>query len=526
MRLRHGLVVAVVAAAALGLRLLELDRRPMHGDEANQAHRTGVLFERGHYRYDPEEHHGPSLYYFTLPSLWVSGASSYADTTERSYRIVPVLFGAALILLMLLAADGLSPGATVVAAALTAISPAMVFYSRYYIQETLLVFFSFAAIAAGWRYTQSKRLGWALAAGASLGLMHATKETCLLAYAAMGLALLLVVGWTVFGGKKPVSLRTCMNWRHLIVGAIAAGVISGLFFSSFLTNLIGPLDSIRAYFTYFDRAAFAPDRAGGIHLHRHPWHFFLQLLLYTKRAPGPWWSEGLIVALALVGAGFALLRKPLDNQSPHLVRFLAFYTIGLTVFYSAIPYKTPWCMMGFLHGMILLAGVGVAGLFGAVKNQPGRFALAVLLAAAAVHLGLQTWRANFVYYADPRNPYVYAHTSTSLVRLAGRVEDIARVDPEGANLLVRVIEPQGDYWPLPWYLRRLKRVGYWTGVPDTADAAVIVIPPRLREALEAKLKDSYHVEYYSLRPGVLRLAYIRTDLWESFLETRQSASGL
>ena len=30
----------------------------------------------------------------------------------------------------------------------------------------------------------------------------------------------------------------------------------------------------------------------------------------------------------------------------------------MLVVYSAIPYKTPWCLLGFLHGMILLAGVG------------------------------------------------------------------------------------------------------------------------------------------------------------------------
>ncbi len=39
-------------------------------------------------------------------------------------------------------------------------------------------------------------------------------------------------------------------------------------------------------------------------------------------------------------------------------RFLAFYTLVLTGLYAIIPYKTPWCMLSFLDGMILLAGVG------------------------------------------------------------------------------------------------------------------------------------------------------------------------
>ena len=63
---------------------------------------------------------------------------------------------------------------------LTAISPALVFYSRYYIQETLLVFFTLAAVGCGWRYLRTHRLGWIVAAGASVGMMHATKETWIL----------------------------------------------------------------------------------------------------------------------------------------------------------------------------------------------------------------------------------------------------------------------------------------------------------------------------------------------------------
>jgi len=71
-------------------------------------------------------------------------------------RIVPVFFGVCLVLLLLLLIDGLGTAAAVYAAVLTAISAAMVFYSRYYIQEMLLVCFTFGAIVSGYRYAQSK----------------------------------------------------------------------------------------------------------------------------------------------------------------------------------------------------------------------------------------------------------------------------------------------------------------------------------------------------------------------------------
>ena len=60
-----GALVAIALAAGLALRLARLDVRPMHHDEANQAVKFGALLERGEYRYDAHDHHGPTLYYLT-----------------------------------------------------------------------------------------------------------------------------------------------------------------------------------------------------------------------------------------------------------------------------------------------------------------------------------------------------------------------------------------------------------------------------------------------------------------------------
>ena len=59
--------MAIALAAGLALRLARLDVRPMHHDEANQAVKFGALLEHGEYRYDAYDHHGPTLYFLTLP---------------------------------------------------------------------------------------------------------------------------------------------------------------------------------------------------------------------------------------------------------------------------------------------------------------------------------------------------------------------------------------------------------------------------------------------------------------------------
>lgn len=194
--------MVVVTAGAAGLRFAGLGQRPMHPDEANQAVKAGILLETGRYEYSPDEHHGPSLYWLTVPVLRLLGAHDLAHTSEGEYRLVPALFGVALVALVFLVSDGLGRGPTVLAAAFTALSPAMVFYGRYYIQETLLVFFTFAAIACGWRYLRSRSAGWAIAAGGFVGLMHATKETWVLAAAAMVVAVAACTGSTWLAARE------------------------------------------------------------------------------------------------------------------------------------------------------------------------------------------------------------------------------------------------------------------------------------------------------------------------------------
>ncbi len=533
-----------LAAAALAVRLPRLAQRPMHGDEANQAAKAGILLETGVYEYDPKEHHGPSLYWLTVPSLRLSGANDFAHSTETAYRAVPVVFGASLIVLLLLVADGLGRGPAIIAGILTALSPAMVFYSRYYVQETLLVFFTFAAIGSAWRYCRTRSLGWAIAAGASFGLMHATKETWILAAAAMAAGLILaglsrsfaLPGWVVKAERSdaPGVLRAIgahLRPGAILAAAVAACLVAVALYSSFGTSWRGPLDSILAYQTYFQRGSDAG-------IHAHPWDYYLRLLVANRPAKGFFWTEGLIVGLAGVGFVTSLsrweragVRAVQGGWATGFCRFLAFYTLVLTVLYSAIPYKTPWCLLSFLHGMILLAGIGAWAILRRLPGWPLKALAAVGLAAGVAHLAWQCYALNFRYCADhQRNPWVYAHTSSNVLELASRMERLAGLSPDGHDMVIHVVTPE-NCWPLPWYLRRFNadRIGYWQDPAawskDTAQhppPSVIILTPDVQEAVDAHLAASYTVSYnrqmlYGLRPEVFLSVYVRDDLWQKFL---------
>ena len=158
-----GALVAIALAAGLALRLARLDVRPMHHDEANQAVKFGALLEHGEYRYDAHDHHGPTLYYLSLPAAWLRGQGTLASLDERTLRGVTAAFGAATILLLPLLSAGIGRTAVAAGAWLMALSPAMVFYSRMFIQESLFACFTLAFVIAIGR----------VATGGGLGVVHA-----------------------------------------------------------------------------------------------------------------------------------------------------------------------------------------------------------------------------------------------------------------------------------------------------------------------------------------------------------------
>jgi uncharacterized protein (TIGR03663 family) len=512
MRAVAGVVVAIALLAGLALRLVGLDQRPMHNDEANQAIKFGELLETGEYVYDAFDHHGPTLYYLTLPVAWLRGQATLAATDEWTLRGLPVAFGAATILLLPLLTSAIGRYAVAAAAVLMAVSPGMVFYSRMYIQESMFACFALAfAIALGRALTEGGRL-WPALAGVAAGLAMATKETSVIvlpaSLAACGLA-----WWSIAAADRSAVARPRGSRRTaVLIGLGACAAVAVLFYSQFLTrpgDILGPL---RAAPTYLDRGVDPPD-------HVHPWHFYLGILAWSSSG-GLTWTEAPILVLAAIGAAMAWFRPdPADGRAAFWGRYLTANALVTMALFSAIPYKTPWNLLPFHAATMVAAGIGVAALarLWAWRGMPA--VVAGVVAIGAVHLGWQAWRASVVYAADPRNPYVYSQTVPDAVRMAARIRALAGLHGDGANMLIQVIAPPHEQWPLPWYLRTMPHVGYWT-VPTDApalDGPVIVASMSHTEALDAALGDRYVSEFFGVRPDVLVTLYVERGLWDRFI---------
>jgi hypothetical protein len=145
-------------------------------------------------------------------------------------------------------------------------------------------------------------------------------------------------------------------------------------------------------------------------------------------------------------------------------------------------------------------------------------------------LGWQSYLLNFRFYAEGRNPWVYAATSPDVRNLAREIERIAAAAPNEQEMTIHVVMPD-NYWPLPWYLRQFRpgQVGYWQDAAAWAEdsrrcppPAVLILTADVQPVVDRALRASYNKQMiFGLRPGVLVTVYVREDLWRS----RQSAGG-
>ncbi len=494
---------------ALGIRTYSLDARPMHTDEAVQAVKFGQLLETGEYNYNPEHFHGPTLYYFTLPVAWIRGQENLPQIDEITVRLVSALFGSVLILSLFWMRDGLGPAGTVLTGALMAFSPALAYYSRYYIQEPLLVTFTSCALACGWRSYRNPKMIWALATGIFAGLMLATKESSLISLFAFGAALM--VCWiTALRSRGAISfnLKTPQTIRLGLTALISAALISAVFYSSFLTNPSGIADAIISPFVYSLESG-----------HEKPFYYYMALLTGLKGGLGILAGEGAVVLIALSAAFIGFRRNWLMTPNGQLRRFLASFTLILFIIYSLIPYKTPWLVLSLLLGLALLAGSGLQALYDRYPKSLARVGISTLLIIALALLLRGVYLTNFRFSADPRNPYAYVHPNTDVLKIEERLNGLAEVSPNGPRLSIKVISE--EYWPLPWYLRHYENSGYWNDIPEAPDASVIIVSAKLQQNLETRISQKYQIEYRGLRPGVILLIYVEQKLWDRYLKKFQ-----
>ncbi len=520
------------------------------------------LARKGTYHYDPANYHGPTLYYIAA-----------AFTEAFGLKTVPVrasvaIFGVLTVVLILFLRRYLGTIGSLAAAAFVALSPGMVFISRYFIHEIFFVFLSLGIVASIVYFIDRRRAGpFAVAWIALILLVCFMPSTWKLGTALGGTNETAV--WTIRSGLFLVEsalvflvVRMLLAWNEglPIYFLLAAACVSLMFATketAFITlgtmaiaciciwiwqKLVKPklktddeINDATLTGKGFSNAMGTGIDFAVIFLAAAVLFLYLFVLFFSSFFSYPEGIKGAIDAYAIwtkTGSkdhtqnGFwAYVKWLWEAEAPIFIfsaigtliafikarhRFAMFcgsWAFGLLLAYSIIPYKTPWLALSFILPMCLIAGYGINELCRASKP------LGAFLAAAAIGiLAYQTIDLNFYRYDDEDTAYVYAHTKRQFLDMVGVIEHYAEKSGNGKNTRIKIVSP--DYWPLVWYLKDYPKAIFHGSIAD-ADQSDIVIAKKDEQdaAVIAKYSSRYrYVGTYALRPGVDLMVLVRKDI--------------
>jgi predicted membrane-bound mannosyltransferase len=174
-----------IALAALGLRLWELDGRTMHYDESLHVHYAWRLANGEGYSHSPWMH-GPFQVELTAIIFKLFSDSDF--TARLGYA----LFGSLLVGLPYFFRSHLGRTGAVVTSVLLALSPSLLYFSRFGRNEVLISVWALALLILMWRYIHERKDRYLYMFAAVLALMLATKETAYIVVALFTAALFLI----------------------------------------------------------------------------------------------------------------------------------------------------------------------------------------------------------------------------------------------------------------------------------------------------------------------------------------------
>jgi uncharacterized protein (TIGR03663 family) len=383
-------LIAIFLAVVL-LRFYRIDARMIHIDEG-MGLRYGQLMFDGAWHYNPYNSHGPI--YFFFGSL-IYGLFGYDLVAARAgTALISMLWLTALLWLYwpLLR----TPGRLLLAAGL-GLSSGMVFFARDFIHEHIFILMTVGALVAAEMWVRHRDFRAPLSFVLLCVLMYATKETALLTWAAWGIAAVLLL---LKPGRQHYLFK--MNWKSVALGIYLGLMLYALLFTVFFTDPMAFINSFIGPLKWLDRAQV---------MHQRPFLYFVGLL-FVREFP---------LVLGTVGLGWWLTsRKKWTSR----LAFYALWAAFITLIYSLISYKTPWC----IPNLILPLGLFVAFAFDALwitlkKRQKQIWLLVAVVILAAGTVG--AWYDS-VIHPDRVLAYDYAYlqSDNSLGRFIQTLKDL------------------------------------------------------------------------------------------------------
>lgn len=518
-------VFFLILILAFILRFLVLDLKLLHHDEAIHSWFCYELLTKGAWQYDPS-YHGPFLYFVTTGMFALFGPSDLVA------RLLPSLFGFAIIPLVwcIHRIGYINKNQTLVAALFIAISPDMVYFSRFLRHDIFMLFFTMLLLVAILYWFERGTTRFAvIAAIAAAGALCCKEEMPVI-------FIVFILFFAFAAGKGRFTLPP--QWKSdLLLFCVLIIAIMSILYSAFFFHpdtLIGKNFSIAAQGVHFEMnttgwyqaidhwvAMHNEQRLGG------PMYFYIPLFLLYEL---PIFILALIGAARFMTAGLHPLRfmkrvknwilerrftlptgdlaaatlqqlqnrQDTNKKSEEFFRFCIVWMIATMAFYAYVGEKVPWLMIPQLLPMCFVATYKL-------NWQKTAFAL-----AGCIFLIVMTWHVAFVP-VDISEPIVQVQNSEDMREVMGLMDNSSLV-----------VVASKDYWPLPWYYRgdRWERIQFYGSLTDvdtlTRDhpGVIILHDQESYPSIEGYAKKTYKLAYwfsFDENKGRLPDYYLRRD---------------
>jgi uncharacterized protein (TIGR03663 family) len=391
--------VAIIVVA-VATRFWDLGSRAQHHDESMHAFYSWELYRGKGFVHNPLLH-GPFLFEATAFIYFLFGASDYTS------RIVPAILGVGIVIAPYFLRRWLGRFGALASAAMFAISPGFLYYSRFIRMDVPSAAFELMIFIAITLYLLSRRHVYLYVLAAGLALVFSTKEIAFITTFIFGTFLALVFIWEWLQGREfppdlasfdlvvligslcaPLYLSALVikvsglwdpldymnygqhdllvflamvaafaalglwwNWRRWLTAAGIFYAIYVLLHTTLLTSMGGMLTGPIGALGYW-LAQQGVQRGG-----QPPFYYLILIPLY----------EFMPLLLALMGMGylsFKIARKGSRERGEEALLprqdlfwvFLSFWFLVALVIYSWAGEKMPWLIVHLTLPLILLAG--------------------------------------------------------------------------------------------------------------------------------------------------------------------------
>lgn len=479
------------------LRFYNLDVRPIHHDEGNNGLWALNIKEKVPRSMGPGGRHGPLPHFLNAFAFYLFGDNDF------SLRLFAALCGVGLIAMVYPFRELMSEIGTLGSLLLLGLSPLMIYFSRFAINEIFLVFFTLILALALYRWILEGKQNYFLLAAGAWALMVATKETWIINLMALVAALII----TFYLHRKELPpLRTNLRLNLKILGG---GIILSLllligFYTSFFTKF-RDLRSLYQYHSFWISYGLKGED------HVYPFATYLTHLSLWE-----------LSSLLLAAIGLLLWLRFRDRWGT----YLSFWTLFTLLAYSLIDYKTPWLITNILLPLSLLAGYSLKYLLDFSLKTKKLIPLISLLLIGCFAFSL--WKAvelNYRRYDDSNLWVVYSQEFRYIRGLYKRIYQVARAQENSKQTEINIFLSDDHRSPTDWYLRRFPGKILYKNQSQITQADMLLFSNGTETLVTTKINPEAY-EKGSVRSvgGVFHL-WVKKEVWVNFVKKNPAPKG-